>query len=491
MKDLLVMKFGGTSVGSAERMRTAARLSAEQKRKRAVVIVVSAMSGVTDLLIETTKHAEGGDRAGRDQNIRALEDRHVKACRELLPAAAKQKRVLAGIRELIGEFQRITHGMLMLNDRPPRSVDEAIAIGERLSALLMVACLNAQGTSAEAVNAAELIVTDAVFGSASPLMAQTTEKARKRLLPLLARGVLPVVTGFNGATSDGRPTTLGRGGSDFSASILSAALGARELWIWTDVDGIMTADPRLVPDAAVLGEVTYREAAELAYNGAKVLHPRTLAPLIESQIPVWSKNSFAPEKPGTKIVPRLSTANGARAVTSMARVALVALEPKHATLPGAQVMARALDALARANVEVLSLSSSSYRQSFCFLVRSEELEKTMEALESALALELAHGYLRPIDVNNHVGLLAVVGEGMQGTPGLAGRIFTAISRERINIIAIAQGSSELTIAIVVRRDGLEAAVRAVHAECAMGKPAKAPFLGEKRAKRGRSRPKLL
>ena len=463
------MKFGGTSVGSAARMRVAVRLSAEQQKKRPIVMVVSAMSGITDLLIETTKHAEAGDRAGLEANVRKLEQRHHEACKELLPRAA-QKPVLAGIRQLVGEFQRIVQGMLMLNDRPPRSVDEAIAIGERLSALMIAACLNAQGTKAEAVNAAELIVTDAVFGSASPLMKQTTEKARQRLIPLIRRGVLPVVTGFNGATADGRPTTLGRGGSDFSASILSAALRARELWIWTDVDGIMTADPRLVPDAAVLSEVTYREAAELAYNGAKVLHPRTLAPLVESHIPVWSKNSFSPEKPGTKIVPRIAAPTGARAVTSTARVALVSLEPAHATLPGAHVMARALDAMAGANVEVLSLSSSSYRQSFCFLVRSEELEKTLEALESALALELAHGYLRPIDVNNEVGLLAVVGEGMQGTPGLAGRIFTAISRERINIIAIAQGSSELTIAIVVRRDGLETAVRAVHAECGMGRP---------------------
>jgi len=461
------MKFGGTSVGSAERMRTAAKLSAAQKRERPVVIVVSAMSGVTDLLIETTKHAEAGDRAGRDENLRKLEERHIQACKELLPAA-KQKPVMAGIHSLVGEFDRITHGMLMLNDRPPRSVDEAIAIGERLSALMIAAFLNSAGTKAEAINAAEVIVTDAVFGSASPLMEQTTVKGRKVLGPLLRHGVLPVVTGFNGATADGRATTLGRGGSDFSASILAAALGARELWIWTDVDGIMSADPRLVPDATVLDEVTYREAAELAYNGAKVLHPRTLAPLVTSKIPVWSKNSFAPEKPGTKIVPRIRSSKGARAVTSMAKVALVSLEPAHATLNGAQVMARALDALARANVEVLSLSSSSYRQSFCFLVRNEERDRALEAVESALALELAHGYLRPIDVDEQVGLLAVVGEGMQGTPGLAGRIFTAISRERINIIAIAQGSNELTIAIVVRRDGLEAAVRAVHAECGMG-----------------------
>jgi bifunctional aspartokinase / homoserine dehydrogenase 1 len=276
------------------------------------------------------------------------------------------------------------------------------------------------------------------------------------------------VTGFNGATADGRPTTLGRGGSDFSASILAAALNAAELWIWTDVDGIMSADPRLVADVVVLDEVTYAEAAELAYNGAKVLHPRTLAPLADRHIPVWSKNSFAPEKRGTRIVPAITAANGARAVTSMANVALVALEPASAELSGVQVMARALDAIARANVEIMALSSSSYRQSFCFLVRKDELERALEALESALALELAHGYVHPIHIDDEVGLLAVVGEGMQGKPGLAGRIFTAISREEVNIIAIAQGSSELTIAIVVRRGGLEKAVRAVHQECGLG-----------------------
>jgi aspartate kinase len=246
---------------------------------------------------------------------------------------------------------------------------------------------------------------------------------------------------------------------------LAAALGAAELWIWTDVDGIMTADPRLVPDAKVLPEVSFREAAELAYNGAKVLHPRTLAPLVDQEIPVWSKNSFAPEKPGTRIVGRLTTSEGARAVTSMSNVALISLETSSAVVSGVQVMARALDAVSRTNIEVLAISGSSYRQSFCFLVRSGELQTTLDALEAALALEIAHGYVNPIEVDEDVGLLAVVGEGMRGTPGLAGRVFTAISREKVNIIAIAQGSSELTIAIVVRRRGLEKAVRAVHAEC--------------------------
>jgi bifunctional aspartokinase / homoserine dehydrogenase 1 len=217
-----------------------------------------------------------------------------------------------------------------------------------------------------------------------------------------------------------------------------------------------------------LAEITYAEAAELAYAGAKVLHPRTLAPLVEKAIPVWSKNSFAPAKPGTKIVPTIAEATGARAVASMGNVALVAIESASAELNGVQVMARALDAVARVNVEVLLVSSSSYRQNFCFLVRQDELERSVSAIESGLALEFAHGYLKPIAVDREVGLLAAVGEGMQGKPGLAGRIFTAISRVHVNIIAISQGSSELTIAVVVRRDGLEKAVKAVHAECGLG-----------------------
>jgi aspartate kinase len=424
------------------------------------------MSKVTDLLLDGMRSAEAGDRDKLDAAIERLRERHVDACVDLLPEDSRPE-ALAGIEGLVSEYKRIAGGMLMLNERPPRSLDEAVAVGERLSALLISAYLRSLGVPAHAVNAAQVIVTDAVFGNAAPLMQPTAARAAERLQPLIDGGGLPVVTGFNGATADGRPTTLGRGGSDFSASILAASLDASELWIWTDVDGIMSADPRLVPDAIVLPEITYAEAAELAYNGAKVLHPRTLAPLVEKRIPVWSKNSFAPEKPGTRIVPATSAENGARAVTSLPRVALLTMEPASAEVTGTQIMARSLDALARANVEVLALSSSSYRQSFCVLVRTEELERSLQAVESALALELAHGYLRPVEVDDRVGLLAVVGEGMHGKPGTAGRIFTAISRENVNIIAIAQGSSELTIAIVVARDGLEKAVRAVHAECGL------------------------
>jgi aspartokinase/homoserine dehydrogenase 1 len=467
MQDLLVMKFGGTSMGTADRIRVAARLSTEQHARRPVVIVVSAMSGVTDLLLDSLRKAEAGDQADLDTNLDKLARRHVEACRALLPPGHRDG-VLPKLHSLLCEFSRIARGCLMLGERPPRSIDEAVAIGERLSALLIAEFLESEGIPAAAVNGADVIATDAVFGNATPLMQHTRERAAAVIGPMLASRVLPVMTGFNGSTLDGRPTTLGRGGSDFSASIAAAALDATELWIWTDVDGIMTADPRLVKDARVLEEVTYSEAAELAYNGAKVLHPRTLAPLVEHKIPVWSKNSFAPEKPGTRIVPSIAAAGGPHAVTSMKDVALVSIEPANSVLSGTKVMARSLEALAQANVEVLAITSSSYRQNFCFLIRQAELERATEYLEENLSLEFAHGYLKPVEVDRNVGLIAVVGEGMRGTPGLAGRIFTAISREEINIIAIAQGSSELTIAIVVRRDGLDRAVRAIHHECGLG-----------------------
>ncbi|HYP14321.1 MAG TPA: aspartate kinase [Bryobacteraceae bacterium] len=468
MSDLLVMKFGGTSMGSAERIRVAADLTAAEAKRRPLVVAVSAMSKVTDMLLDTLSAAERGASAEVETNIKRLEERHQETCRLLLTTPSCSQAICeVGI--LVGEFQRIAHGMMMLGERPPKSVDEAIATGERLSAMMLAAYLNCIGVKSAAINAAELIVTDDEFGNANPLLEETRERAWARLKPLLDQGVVPVVTGFNGATEDGRPTTLGRGGTDFTSSILASVLDASELWIWSDVDGILTADPRLVKDAAVLEEVTYSEAAELAYAGAKVLHPRTLAPLIEKGIPVWSKNSFAPHLPGTKIVPKTTKSfPGPRAVTSMANVALVSVDTMKLLLNGTAIMGRALDALARAGSEVLAFSSSSYRQNFCFLVKRDELPEVTEALEAEFSLELAHGYLHRFKVDTEVGLLAVVGEGMQGTAGLAGRIFTAISREKINIIAIAQGSSELTIAIVIAKSGIEKAVQAVHAECGLG-----------------------
>ena len=464
---VLVMKFGGTSVGSPDAIARATRLVASQARLRRVAIVVSAMSGVTDLLLETLDAGTRGDGSAVEAGLVQVRDRHFEACDQLLPVS-RQATVREQMDSIVEDFGRIARGMLLLREAPPKSVDEAAPAGERLSALLVSEALKAKGIQAAPVSGTVVIVTDSVFGGASALLDETTANSNRMLRPVLDAGEVPVVTGFNGATKDGIPTTLGRGGSDYSAAIIAAALNAEELWIWTDVDGILSCDPTIAPDARLLSEVTYNEAAELSYNGAKVLHPRTLAPLAALGIPVCIRNSFVPERPSTRISSKPVERRGVRAVTCLSAVSLISIEAAGISLSGAQLMARALAAAARAKVEVLLLTRSSFRQNFCMLVHSGEVGAVLESLREELALELAHGYLRPIGVDHSVGLLAAVGEGMRGTPGLAGRLFTAISRENVNIIAIAQGSSELTIAIVVSEADLRTAVSAVHSECRLG-----------------------
>jgi aspartate kinase len=418
-------------------------------------------------MLETMFRAERGDEAGYSESLRQLRRRHEDACAELIPEEF-QPEIRENIDAILARFDRIVRGMAMLRERPPRALDDAISLGEALSATLLVGYLESIGQTSSVVLGSQVIITDPIHGNATPRMELTAFRAKEGLFPLLTGKILPVVTGFCGATEEGHTTTLGRGGSDFTATILAAALDASEVWIWTDVDGIMSADPRVVPDAVVLPEITYNEAAELAYNGAKILHPRTLLPIAERDIPLWSKNTFNPTYPGTKIVNRTQNGDGARAVTSSKNVVLISVDPASASVNPNAIMARCLDAIARVNAEVLAFSSSSYRQSFCLLVRRDELADATRSIETALSLELNHGYIRPLDINDDVGLLAIVGEGMKGTPGLAGRIFTAISHEQVNIIAISQGASELTIAIVVRREGVEKAAKAVHAECGLG-----------------------
>lgn len=467
MQNLLVMKFGGTSMGTPDSIRTVANICKEQSAIRPTITVVSAMSKVTDLMLETMFRAERGDEAGYSESLRQLRRRHEDACVELIPEEF-QPEIRENIDAILARFDRIVRGMAMLRERPPRALDDAISLGEALSATLLVGYLESIGQTSSVVLGSQVIITDPIHGNATPRMELTAFRAKEGLFPLLTGKILPVVTGFCGATEEGHTTTLGRGGSDFTATILAAALDASEVWIWTDVDGIMSADPRVVPDAVVLPEITYNEAAELAYNGAKILHPRTLLPIAERNIPLWSKNTFNPTYPGTKIVNRTQNGDGARAVTSSKNVVLISVDPASASVNPNAIMARCLDAIARVNAEVLAFSSSSYRQSFCLLVRRDELADATRSIETALSLELNHGYIRPLDINDDVGLLAIVGEGMKGTPGLAGRIFTAISHEQVNIIAISQGASELTIAIVVRREGVEKAAKAVHAECGLG-----------------------
>jgi bifunctional aspartokinase / homoserine dehydrogenase 1 len=315
-----------------------------------------------------------------------------------------------------------------------------------------------------ALEATELIVTDSYHGAAEPLMDATRERCEARMRPLVRDGAVPTATGFIGATREGTLTTLGRGGSDYSATILGAALGADEVIIWTDVDGVLTADPRLVPDARIIPEISYREATELAYFGAKVLHPKTLRAVMPAGIPVWIRNSFAPERPGTKISQQgRSIGGGVKALTAIRDVALISVGgPGIVGVP--DVVGRTFSTTAELRANVLLISQSSSQNDICFIVASVDAPRTVEALRREFAQDLSHEVVEHITVDPNIAIVAVVGENMRGTPGVAGRTFAALGRENVNIIAIAQGSSEANISFVVEVGAMQQALLAAHRE---------------------------
>ncbi|MBI4464751.1 MAG: aspartate kinase [Acidobacteria bacterium] len=365
--------------------------------------------------------------------------------------------------ELLAEFHRLCSGMALLGELPLRALDAEVSVGERLSAALLAQYLSDQGCPAQAVDARDCLITDDNFGNARPLMDLTRDAMRRVLLPLTGQVAVPVITGFLGATREGVRTTLGRGGSDYSGAIVAAALDAAELWIWTDVDGVLSADPKVASDAVILEELTYEEAAELSHFGAKVLHHKTLAPLVARSIPVYIKNTFAPEKPGTRITaPHAKSLMGPKAVTSLAPVSILTLR-SNGTPGTTELFARTFAALSRSEVEILMVTQASYQDSFCLLVPRAVAEKAETALEQAFRLELNHNYLKPLE-RQDVAAIALIGEGMRGTPGIAARMFSALGRQKINIIAIAQGSSESNISLVVALEDRPAAVQAIHQE---------------------------
>ncbi len=460
---MLVMKFGGTSVGDAKCFANVKEIVARAAKEHSVgAVVVSAMSTVTEALLGAARMAASGDRKGADERLQYLEEKHLRAVEELF-TGARREAVKKAVLDVLGEFGRISSGMGLLSEMPLRALDAGVSVGERLSSIILASYLEDQGVPAQAVDASTCLITDDHFGGAKPLMDLTREAMRAKLLPLAAKKCVPVVTGFLGGTRDGVRTTLGRGGSDYSAAIVAAALDADELWIWTDVDGVLSADPKMVEEAVILDELTYEEASELSHFGAKVLHHKTLSPLLSRMIPVYIKNTFAPEKAGTRIgPPHDGSLQGAKAVTSLAPVALITLRSKEGP-ETTELLARTFTALDHSQIELLMVTQSSYQNSFCLLVPQNMAERAAASLETAFRLELNHNYLAPLGIEQ-VAAVALIGEGMRGTPGVAARLFGALGKEKINIIAIAQGSSESNISLIVSLDERAAAVRAIHRE---------------------------
>lgn len=461
---ILVMKFGGTSVGSAAAIEALVAITRDQlKQWDHAVVVVSAMSGVTDQLLKGATSAAGGDQVRYKTIAANLREKHAAALAELVrdPAAANATR--AAIEQLIDEFELLCHSVGVLGEASPRAIDAISSLGERMSVRLVAAALCAHGCAAEAIDATEIVITSAHFGSAVPHQQPTREYTRARLLPLLANGVVPVITGFIGATEHGATTTLGRGGSDYSGAIVGAALDADEVAIYTDVDGVMTTDPRLAPDARVIPLISYAEMGELAYFGAKVLHPRTIRPVVEHGIPLRIRNTFNAGHPGTLVV-RESQANGRaiKAVSAIKAMSMITVEGRGMIgVPG--VAARTFGAVASAGANVLMISQASSEQSICFVVPFSSSPAVVQALEDGLANELARRDVDRIAARDDVVIVTAVGAGMRETPGVASQVFGALAERTINVIAIAQGSSECSISVVVSHEDADAAVRAIHA----------------------------
>jgi len=459
------MKFGGTSVGSANAIRQTAQIVRDRHLSaESLVVVVSAMNGVTNLLLNCAQSASKGDHAQFLSDIARIQEKHLEAIEGLSLPVKVSEDLHSEIQAYISQLQNYCQSIAVLGEVTPRGLDAIASLGERMNARLVSAQLGELDVHSQAFDADRLIVTDNAFQHANPNRAETARMTRNKLIPVLKKGIVPVVTGFIGATPDGITTTLGRGGSDYTAAILGDALDAAEVWTWTDVDGVMTADPSIVRDARVISDLTFDEVSEMAYFGAKVLHPKTMRPLIEKNIPILVKNTFNPQAPGTCISQDAQQKPGKiSCVTAIRDVSLITVRGRGMLgVPG--VAARTFSAVAAEKASVLMISQSSSEQSICFVIPESDARKVIGSLENELAIEMARGDIDAVSALGDVVIVTAIGAGMRHTPGVSARIFKALGEKNINVIAIAQGSSEFSISMIVASHEADQAVRQIHHE---------------------------
>lgn len=467
-KQTLVMKFGGTSVGSKDALMKAAQIVKDARAEYPrVVVITSAMSGVTNLLLDSAALAAQGKVDSLAGTESALKERHFTIADALIKDETLREETKQGINALILSLVDLCRAIAVLGEASPRALDAVASHGERMSVHLLGGILASAGINSKVIESSEFVVTNAHHQNAHPDFEATTEKTRQLLNPLMEKGIIPVTTGFIGATPEGLITTLGRGGSDYSAAIIGSVLPADEVWIWTDVDGIMTTDPRIVPAAKTLPEITYSEIAELAYYGAKVIHPKTIRPIVDAGIGLRICNTFNPSHPGTRLIANghsdSQPRNGqvVKAVTAIRSQRLITIEGRGMLgVPG--VAARAFGAVASTNTSVPLITQASSEQSICFAVPSESANSVIDALQAVFASEIEDEDIDRVWMTDDVSIITVVGVGMRHTPGVSGQVFTKLGNNNANVLAIAQGSSEVSISLVVAAADTELAVKSLH-----------------------------
>jgi len=466
---MIVHKFGGTSVGNAQRVASVADIlvghyTAEREGAPAeLVVVLSAMSGVTDQLIAGARAAaEGKDTVYREIKANLL-GQHMEVVEALLNNGRERLEVGGLIEDHLHELQRLYRSIAVLGELTLRGCDTVASFGEPLSANLLAAVLRQRGLRAEAVLATELIVTDDNFGQATPLMEPTRERLRQRIQPLLKRGVVPVITGYLAATEKGVTTTLGRGGSDYTAAIVGAGLDADEVWIWSDVDGILTADPNVVPEARTLTELSYAEAADLAYFGAEVLHPKTIQPVVASHIPLRIVNSFNPSHPGTLIVEKPGPDRELLpAIISSTGLSLVAVGSQDDAWT-LQMAARALQRLSEAGVNVLMFSQSFSEHNLNIVVREQDQAHCLKILSGEFETN-KQGVACSLGTKERVATVSVVGVPDWNGNGIVPRAFSALGKLGTRVIAVAQAATEYSVSFCIPEDQMAETVQFLHRE---------------------------
>jgi aspartokinase/homoserine dehydrogenase 1 len=463
--DLEVYKFGGTSVGGPSRMRGVASLVQAHATPGKIVVVASAMSGVTDLLVAAARAAAAGNRTRVSELIGDISTLHFDAFEELLGSAGDfGTQIKNDLTTLIDGLTEVLSATVFLGELTHRARDRILSTGEKLSIRLLALAFIAEGLTVSVVDADKCLQTDDRFGAANPLPGIADRTISSALEPSLERGEIPLVTGFCGRAPDGATTTLGRGGSDLSATVIGAALGAKAVTLWSDVDGVYSADPRMVVDARVIRQLNFREAAEMSFYGAKVLHQRTMIPVAGLGIPVRARNTMNPDAPGTTIDGGFTPgSHPVKACTAIRGQGMVSVEGKGmAGVPG--MAARIFAALARRDVNVTMISQSSSEASITLVVSGEDVGRAELAIKGELRQELSRGLVEEVLVREGVGLVAAVGLGMARTPGISARVFGALAERGVNVLAIAQGSSELNISCAIDDGQVPDAVAGIHRE---------------------------
>jgi aspartokinase/homoserine dehydrogenase 1 len=455
-----VLKFGGSSVANAANIGKCIAIIRKAVEKDKTIVVVSALGGITDNLLHTATSASTGDEAYTG-SLKGIEQRHLDAVRELIPVTS-QSSILSMVKKTCNELEDIFKGIFLLRELSARTRDHVVSFGELLSSRILSAALAARDVPNTWKDSREVIVTDSGFGHARVDFAATQTKMSAYFQSTTAS--LYIVPGFIASDASGISTTLGRGGSDYTAAIYGSVLNCKGIEIWTDVSGMMTADPRLVSTARVIPEISYQEAMELSHFGAKVIYPPTLQPVMNKGIPVWIKNTFIPSDPGT-LIEKVSSTTGSsiRGISSIHRIALLSLEGSGMIgIPG--FSKRLFEALSRQQINVILITQASSEHSICVGVDSSQAALAKVSIDDAFGSEIQTGTVLPLIVEEELAIVALVGDNMKSHPGISGKLFGVLGRNGINVRAIAQGSSERNISAVISTKDVKKAVNVLHEE---------------------------